>query len=121
MYKQGELVAALLPSGIEHWGVATGNGTVISASKRVGFVVEESIHAFSSGYPTVSKGYPSNLPVNEVLNRAFSSLGKKWNLLFDNCQHFAMQCHDDKHSPQLQKIGFVIVVLAIAYLFSKYS
>ena len=114
MYLQGEIIAAKMPIGIEHYGISTGYGTVISASMRTGVVVEESMGMFSGGHVVISKGYPSELIPCAVLDNARSAIGKKWNLLTDNCQHFATWCHANKHSPQLRwAIGgiFALIVL----------
>lgn len=117
MYMQGEIIAAKLPSGIEHYGIVTGLGTVISASKRTGFVLEECIETFSGGHHVVSIGYPSTLNPIEVISQARTFLGRKWNLFFDNCQHFATECHGEKKSPQLQAAFGACVVLALIYLY----
>ena len=57
MFKEGEIVAVNIGFGLLHCGIATGYGTVISASKRTGRVVEESAAAFSAGRPIVNVGY----------------------------------------------------------------
>lgn len=110
---QGQIVAVRLPGGIEHYGLWTGIGTVISASKRMGLVVEESIYEFSGGNPIVGKGYPSRLPPFAVISKARQLIGQKWDLVFNNCQHFATQCHNVKHSPQLQLGIFALLALVV--------
>lgn len=118
MYSQGEIIAARLPLGIEHFGVASGYGTVVSASMRTGMVIEESIEIFAGGYSIISKGYPSALNPNVVMARARNSVGEKWDLLTNNCQHFATWCHENKHSPQLQWVaGGVLAVVALVCIF----
>jgi hypothetical protein len=102
MYIQGEIIAAKLPMGVEHYGISTGCGTVISASMRAGVVIEESLEVFSGGHPIISKGYPSDLMSGVILAKARNAIGHKWNLFTGNCQHFATWCHGNKHSPQLQ-------------------
>jgi len=67
MYKTGEIIAAKLPWRIEHYGIATGYGTVISSSMRAGSIQEESLELFSGGNPVISKGYPSTLAPHEVM------------------------------------------------------
>ncbi len=119
MYMQGEMIAVKLPSGVEHYGLATGYGTVISASKRVGLVIEECFETFSSGYPVLSKGYPSDLDPVTVMMNARALIGRKWDLFFDNCQHFATECHNDRRSPQLQAAIFFGVVLFVGFLWLR--
>ncbi len=111
----GEIIAAKLDFGIEHYGIATGTETVISASKRAGYVAEESESVFSGGHPIISKGYPSDLSPFEVLLKARNALGKEWNFFDYNCQHFATECHGKKHSPQIREayIHLGIVCLSV--------
>jgi len=110
----GEIIAAKLDFGIEHYGIATGAGTVISASKRVGYVVEESESDFSGGNSIISKGYPSDLSPYEVLLRARNAIGKKWNFFDYNCQHFATECHDKKHSPQMREAFVCLGIMCLS-------
>lgn len=117
MYTQGEIIAAKMPMGIEHYGISTGCGTVVSASMRTGMVIEECIEIFSGGNAIISKGYPSDLIPSVVLAKARSAVGEEWNLFTDNCQHFATWCHDNKHSPQLRwAVGGVLAVIALVSL-----
>ena len=104
MYKIGEIIAAVLPNKIEHYGIYTESGTVVSASKRTQRVTEEDLVTFSGGHKVIGKGYPSELNPYEVVSNARRLLGQKWNLFRNNCQHFATSCHGEKHSPQLQQI-----------------
>jgi hypothetical protein len=108
MFREGEIVAVNIGLGLQHYGITTGYGTVISASKRTGSVVEESAANFSAGRPIVGIGYPSNVAPYIVINNARRSIGKKWNLVDYNCQHFATECHERKHSPQLQQGVFAL-------------
>lgn len=119
MFNEGEIVAVNIGFGLLHCGIATGYGTVISASKRTGRVVEESAAEFSAGRPIVNVGYPSNLPSYIVVNNARQSIGKKWNLIDYNCQHFATECHDRKHSPQLQQGIFALGILGAVILITQ--
>ena len=118
MYQAGGIIAARMPMGLEHWGISTGCGTFISASMRRGIVVEEDIETFSGGNPIVSKGYPSNMLRHEVVAKARNFLGRKWDLLDYNCQHFATDCHNQKQSPQLKFALFCLAALGVAIFFS---
>jgi len=121
VFLQGEIIAAKLPMGIEHYGVSTGYGTVVNASMRTGMVAEESEEKFSGGYAIISKGYPSDLFPNIVLTKARSAIGEQWGLFTDNCQHFATWCHDNKHSPQLRLVlsGILAVIALVSIIRSK--
>ncbi|MBL4828993.1 MAG: lecithin retinol acyltransferase family protein [Aliivibrio sp.] len=121
MYTQGEIIAAKLPLGFEHWGVVSELGTVVSSSQRTGVVKEESFEVFSSGYDIISKGYPSNLDPNDVLRKARGAIGKEWKLITDNCQHFATWCHNNKHSPQLQLLIGGALVTGLLLFILKYK
>lgn len=70
MYKQGEIVSVKWHMGIEHDGIYTGDGTVISGSKCTGCVVEENVHIFSGGREKRSKGFPSDLSPKKIEDRA---------------------------------------------------
>ncbi len=119
MFKEGEIVAVNIGFGLQHYGIATGCGTVISASKRTGCVVEEDENTFSSSKRIVTKGYPSNLPSHIVIAHARLSIGKKWNLIDYNCQHFATECHNQKHSPQLQEWVLALGIVGLVFVLGR--
>ena len=86
---------------------------VISNSFRKRGVYEESWEEFSNGKKVEILGYPGNLSSNEVLNRAKSKIGTKWNLLFWNCEHFINWSHGLKtRSPQIRAYTAYAVVVA---------
>ncbi len=114
MYNPGEILSVKWYLGIEHEGIYTDTGTVISASKRTGKVVEEDLQTFSGRRKIKNLGYPSDLPVEIVLNHARKKIGKRYNVLSDNCQHFASDCHGRKHSHQLRSL--VISTISFAAL-----
>ncbi|MCK5384661.1 MAG: lecithin retinol acyltransferase family protein [Alphaproteobacteria bacterium] len=119
MFREGEIVAVNIGFSIQHYGVATGYRTIISASKRTGHVLEENEKDFSGGRRITSKGYPSNIPSCRVIDHARLSIGKKWKLIDYNCQHFATECHDQKHSPQLQQGLLALGILGVVFLLSR--
>ena len=102
-----------------HYGIISGfNGlgelTVISNSKQKKRVVEESLTSFCSGRKPIVKGYPSNLPPGYVVERARSQVGKKYELLSHNCEHFRRWVHQIKpESPQIQSLVWVISSLLL--------
>jgi len=116
MFRQGEIISVKWYLGVEHDGIYTAKGTVISASARTGEVVEEEIATFCDGKPVVSKGYPGDFPPDIVEENARKRIGRKYNLLKYNCQHFASECHGKKKSRQLRSvvIGLAATAAVIA-------
>ncbi|GHU14335.1 hypothetical protein FACS1894161_4930 [Spirochaetia bacterium] len=99
-----------------HYGIYAGNGRVIhhaANSRDFGFniaVRETSFERFAKG----DKVFVYEIPLNnmrysgaETLRRARSQIGKRdFNLLFNNCEHFAMWCKTGKrHSNQVEDTG----------------
>ena len=113
MFKQGEIISVKWYFGVQHDGIYTKKGTVISASARTGKVSEEDIKIFSDGKKVVSKGYPSELPPETIEKNAREKLGKTYKLLSYNCQHFASECHGQKKSRQLRTVVLTAAALAL--------
>ncbi len=113
MFKQGEIISVKWHFGVQHDGIYTELGTVISASKRTGEVTEEDVKAFSGGKKVVSKGYPSDRSPETIEKNARSKLGKTYKLLSYNCQHFASECHGKKKSRQLRTVVLGAAALAL--------
>lgn len=66
---------------------------VISNSLRKRGVYEESWEEFSQGKQVEIGGYPGSLSPGEVLERARSKIGSKWNVFIWNCEHFINWSH----------------------------
>jgi len=79
----------------EHHGIDCGDGTVIHYRKPSETIERTSWEVFKRGNPVYRKQYSHKfcfLP-DIVINRAESRLGEqKYNLLFNNCEHFANWC-----------------------------
>ncbi len=79
----------------QHHGIDIGNGNVIHYRKPSEIIEQTSWDTFSKGDKVYIRQYPrgfSFLP-EVVLKRATSRLGEnKYNLLFNNCEHFATWC-----------------------------
>ncbi len=79
----------------EHHGIDCGDGTVIHYRKPSETVERTSWETFSRNKPVYKKSYSNQfcfLP-DIVVERAQSRLGeRKYNLLFNNCEHFANWC-----------------------------
>lgn len=105
-----------------HWGSSV---YVISASKKLGRVAEEPLHAFALGKDvTRHDDLTPAIPRTQVVQRARSSLGESYGLWFDNCEHFVRGCLGlVRRSPQLAfylAIGLVAaLVVGAAFLFGR--
>lgn len=79
----------------EHHGIDCGDGSVIHYSKRedTATVRRTSFAAFTWGKPIFIRTYPTNYIAETTVQRAESRLGEQqYNLLFNNCEHFATWC-----------------------------
>lgn len=85
-----------------HHGVYAGDGWVVH--KDFGPVRLESMASFARGAKVrVCPPRPGDFPTATVLARAVSRLGEdRYDLLFDNCEHFVRWCRTGKaDSPQV--------------------
>jgi len=87
----GTVLMIRFMGGLKHYGIATGYGTVIHASRRFGKVDETSFDAFCNG------ARPSIVPVSlpkggingaHIVARARLRKGQRYNVLVNNCEHF---------------------------------
>ncbi|NEO28202.1 MAG: lecithin retinol acyltransferase family protein, partial [Kamptonema sp. SIO4C4] len=77
----------------EHHGIDCGDGTVIHYRKPSEVIERTALLTFSQGKKVYVKDYPTHFIPDVVVQRAMSRLGeRKYNLLFNNCEHFANWC-----------------------------
>ncbi len=118
-YQLGDVLRVTVYGFVVHEGIYTDLGTVISSSRRNGYVVEESVRAFSAGREITNIGPLSDISPHLALAHARTRLGKKYKLLSDNCQHFVRRCYRLKpKSPQAEKIllaGAALMVLMVVF------
>ncbi|WP_204102569.1 MULTISPECIES: lecithin retinol acyltransferase family protein [Spirulina sp. CCY15215] len=77
----------------QHHGIDCGDGTVIHYRKPSETIERTSLATFARGNPIYRKNYPTAFIPDTVVRRAESRLGeKRYNLLFNNCEHFANWC-----------------------------
>ncbi len=77
----------------EHHGIDCGDGMVIHYRKPSETVERTSIETFARGKPIQVLRYPKRYIPDTVIQRAESRLGEQnYNLLFNNCEHFATWC-----------------------------
>ncbi len=103
---------------LTHFGIVSdqqgaGFPYIISCSRRTGQVAEERATVFANGHKIKVHGYPSQLNPFQVIHRARSMQGTKYDLFKWNCEHFVHWVHNLKpESPQLQ----IVVILGVASL-----
>ena len=79
----------------QHHGIDCGDGTVIHYRKPSETIERTSIETFAKGNPVYVAEYGDGFGYipDAVVERAESRLGEhKYNLLFNNCEHFASWC-----------------------------
>lgn len=84
-----------LDSLYEHHGIDCGDGSVIHYSKSGDEpeIRQTSLDNFAKGKPISRRDYPTAYIPETVIHRATSRLGeRRYNLLFNNCEHFATWC-----------------------------
>lgn len=89
----------------EHHGIDCGDETVIHYRKTgEAEIARTSMSTFTQGTTVYVKRYPTSFVPDAVISRAESRLGeRKYNLLFNNCEHFATWCKTGvNHSQQVK-------------------
>ncbi|MGD1804301.1 lecithin retinol acyltransferase family protein [Dapis sp. BLCC M126] len=77
----------------EHHGIDYGDGTVIHYRKGTETIERTSKAYFTDGRKVYVKRYPLRYIADTVIQRAESRLGeRKYNIIFNNCEHFATWC-----------------------------
>ncbi len=79
----------------EHHGISCGDGSVIHYRKPSETIEKTSLEVFALFYPIYIKKYPQGFCFIDdlVVQRAHTRLGEqKYNLLSNNCEHFATWC-----------------------------
>jgi Lecithin retinol acyltransferase len=83
-------------TGFVHHGIDCGDGTVIHY--EVDRIVRIPIDTFCNGKKYFVKHYAFCDSDDVVIKRAESRLGEsEYNLLFNNCEHFAVWCKTGQH------------------------
>ncbi|NER05656.1 MAG: NC domain-containing protein [Okeania sp. SIO3C4] len=77
----------------EHHGIDCGDGTVIHYRKSTETIERTSKEYFTDKRKVYVKRYPVRYIADTVIQRAESRLGeRKYNIIFNNCEHFATWC-----------------------------
>jgi len=80
-----------------HHGIDLGDGTVAHYLEGRE-ILRSPLEEFSQGQPLQLINHPEASPVGVTLRRAMGRLGEQdYNLLFNNCEHFATWCKTGRH------------------------
>ena len=102
IYPAGSVLEVRAFGVIRHYGIATGYGTVIHASRRFGRVDETDMAAFSQGAAVTLIPYSHHMDGSAIVARARLKKGQRYNVLINNCEHFITWVLEGKgRSPQL--------------------
>jgi len=90
----------------EHHGIDCGDGSVIHLRKTNETITRTPFFDFTKNQTVYVKHYPLSFVSDVVVHRAESRLGEtaRYNLLFNNCEHFASWCKTGyPHSQQVKE------------------
>jgi len=88
VFPAGTVLSITVYGVIKHFGIATGYGTVIHASRRFGRVEETDFAVFCDGRRAQVIPYAHPVSGSEIVARARSKRGQRYNFLLNNCEHF---------------------------------
>ncbi|MGJ8564413.1 MAG: hypothetical protein ACSHXY_12785 [Alphaproteobacteria bacterium] len=117
-FDAGDIVRVRVNGFIEHEGIMTETGRIISNSRRRGRVVEETASEFAGGRKIEHVGRLSGLSGARTLANARLRLGRPYDAFNYNCQHFVRECSGlRKHSPQKKLALGAAAALALLAIF----
>lgn len=88
LHPPGTLLQLRVYGVVKHFGIATGYGTIIHASARFGRVEESDFAEFCNGFRPTVIPYSHHLTGSEIVARARRKKGRRYNVIFNNCEHF---------------------------------
>jgi hypothetical protein len=114
----------------KHYGIYIGNSTVIHYAASDGdFGIDASVHKTvlkefeDGGKAKVVKlhGTGKQFSPEETVCRAISRIGeKKYNLLSNNCEHFAFWCKTGMNkSGQVEKAASAVILVSMVFVLTK--
>lgn len=116
----------------DHYGIYVGSGKVIHFARKSGrlfgedpaVVFETTLERFLDGSRTfeiVQLASDNNRTPEEVVETAYECIGETgYNVVFNNCEHFARYCKTGKRvSEQVIKIGTGLAIGIISLLLPK--
>jgi len=116
-YSPGDIVSVRVGT-VRHEGIMTEHGRVISNSRRLGGVFEESLRTFAMGRKIKNHGPLRAADPSQVLARARSQIGRGYHPYTYNCEHFVRFCYGKSpYSPQkMGAMSLAALAAAIAAL-----
>jgi len=122
-YSPGDCVSVEAYGGtVRHVGIVTdetgadGCPRVISTSQKWRSVIEQDWTDFAQGYPvTPVSGWHSTYSPEETVERARARLGRPYDLLRYNCEHFVKDVYGQPiQSPQARRVGWTTLAAGAA-------
>jgi hypothetical protein len=105
--RRGDHIHTGYPWKAHHDGIYLGDGLVIhltgtaDGGKAAARVQIDSLARFAAGRPVTVRRYAGAHDPADIIARAMSRLGEgNYNLIFNNCQHFARWCATGDHESQ---------------------
>ncbi len=100
--------------GYSHHGIYAGDDRVVHYLNDG--VTDDSLDIFKSNMPTRKALHPiRKYSTKETVTRAYSRLGEdKYNVVFNNCEHFANWCINGLHSSD--QVAFALAAIEKIYL-----
>lgn len=87
-YKQGDVLQVHKSGGVKHFGIYIGSGNIIDNSPSLGRVSIRSLRDFSPASKINVLKHQSKYTGFEIVERAMQRLGRPYNILTQNCEHF---------------------------------
>jgi Lecithin retinol acyltransferase len=123
-FQRGDHLRAGYPRGAHHDAIYLGGGYVIhltappGAGKARAHVRIDTLAAFAVGRPVTIRLYAGHHDPDAIIARALSNLGRGgYNLIFNNCQHFARWCATGDHvSEQVDSVAATTGTIATPVL-----
>lgn len=106
-HQAGDVLRVTVYGWVIHEGILTGEGTVVSNSRRNGYVVEETVREFANGRKITNIGRLSEISPHVAIAHARTRLGQKYSLLSDNCQHFVRHCYKVKPTSPQRNVALI--------------
>ena len=119
-YPAGAHVRIRRPYGIDHHAVVVGGSVatlgpvmLIDNAKADG-ISRRTLEEVAAGDPVEIVARPQSAEhANHIVERAYSQIGKPYDLFSQNCEHFSNWCYDGMpRSLQLQGFGLLAAVVA---------
>ena len=126
-YPEGAHIQIRRRYGIDHHGIVAGGRVatlgpvmLIDNAKADG-VSRRTLEEVAAGDPVEVVARPQSAAhANHIVERAYSQIGKRYDLFSRNCEHFAHWCYDERpRSPQLQGFAVLAAVVVGLVILSK--